>query len=660
VAFWDHQRAAPGDCEATRFRDRRNVGEAAHRMIGYVRANCRHAWRSLTETLDCLRISATARLPFELKSLPQWNTSHADALVASDSPTSLLLDGNPSAIEDAKAVHSGRFRVFGRILELHRNLPDWHTDYFSGNRFDLAPYPCYSLAPDQGQDFAATWELSHLQFVSALIAAQRRADDKRHAKLFFRVVDDWRRANPYLMGVNWCCGLDAAIRGLNIALGIAYFDHHDQAARKAAIQLLWRHIEFLQTRDLYTAKLTINNHQLVGAALHFALLHFFTGDRVERWKSAALDLLKIEILRQFREDGGNFEAAIQYHQFSLESIFVALAVALPKPMSQWNARARALLGEAAYERLLQAARFSADYHRAWGGAPQVGDSSDARVLFHSGYYSWTTADVSYLADWSARLFGEADPFSAQWTSMATVKSHAGVGMFRNETYALLGFAMPIAAAAGGHNHYDKTSILLSVRGEPVLVDSGTYCYTSDSKARRLHRRGRAHNVVLLDHEEQAASPGGGVFDTPQFTHIDLQKIECDPTEGDFAWRMSHDGYKRFADLGTTTREVRCGPSRIVIIDQIEGYGSHSIEVIFNVAPGLAVDIAGDHASIRRGTQVLCVLSPPAGCAISREAGTHSAAYMEKCEGTRLVFSLRAQLPCTLVSSIAPMAQSAAA
>lgn len=618
-------------------------------MIEYLRTNARHVNRTLREWCQCRAIEWFAERWRRNVEVPQFDERAIESLRRPDSILSGLLALDADAAKSADEVLGGRMRVLSRTLDFEDGLPEWHRDYINGGSYALRPYPLHDVVPGSESDIVAVWELSRLQFAPCLVQAYRSTKDQRYADSFYRILAHWDAANPYLMGVNWACGLDIAVRALQIALALVYLPAPSDARLQASRRLLWLHLLYLQQRDLYEPRATVNNHHLVALALHFAILHLFAGETAQQWRERARSHVRDEVLRQFRSDGGNIESAMQYHQFSLEAALLVVGWVADCGGATGSVATRTGLGEDVLERLHSASRFSADCCRVWGSSPRVGDSSDARVLIHRDYMTWHPADAGYLADWTAAVFGEADPFADASTTATMVYRPSGVGLHQSDSYNIIVLAMPVMDRAGGHNHYDKGSVLLRVAGRNVLVDSGTYCYTSNPQMRAVFRCGRAHNVLLVDGLEQAVGPGGGIFDTPRFGRVSLGTEQIEGCGA--AFFVQHDGYAGRNGIGMLGRKISCLPREIVIEDRVEGQGLHRLEIVFNLAPGLSAIMQAGSARIDLGDGWSCLVHAPPGFVVTSEAGCFSGAYMNSTVTARLIFTGNVEPPRAVVSRI---------
>ena len=626
-----------------------DVGTIAHLLA----VNGRYYGARVLDKIKASAIRRFAASRYASLHVPAWNATCVSALRSDRGPLARLLALNRSAVADADRILAGEYRLFGNVIHSRGGFPDWHLDYLSGHRFPVRPYPVYTIDVDRGSDIICPWELSRFQFVPSLVSAFQATRDQRYRDAFFATVADWQARNPYLFGVNWMSGLDIAIRALNIATGMVFLDDRDDKRSGPVRHLLWAHIVYLQERDLYERKRVINNHQLIAAAIHLSLLRLFTGPTVEAWRAAVGKIVASETARQFHLDGGNFESAFGYHQFVLE----ALSIAALFEQSDETGSLAVLSHDAGDEmraRLRRAFSFVSSYTSAWRAMPQIGDSSDGRVLFHRDYFDWRPTDPAYLTDLSAVLFPADDPFAVDRARSAQLFPESGVGTFLNHRYGMVLTALPVCSPAGGHNHFDQTSILLRVDRHHVLVDSGTYCYTSDVASRTRFRSGRSHNVVLVAGVEPGHIARQGIFAVPEFggNGIHLNGVNDNAPE----FSAYHNGYTRIGKCGTITRRVLCLEDRIEIQDRVDGTGDATIELVFNFHPEIDTWVETDELTLTTNGRQLARMRLSPGWLLSRETGAYSASYRDRCDCPRVVFSRSASLPIEFATSIRITAQ----
>lgn len=609
-------------------------------FMGYIRHNWQHYSRRAREALDVWIIRHYSQANYQRMTVPSQSREKIDALRASYSLLSNVMALNDTAVGDADRIIGGHYRIFGREIQADGGKPDWHRDYFSGHRYSLQPYLRYVINENTGADIIVPWELSRFLFVPTLVSAYRTTGDQKYARHFYDLIDNWVEQNPYLFGINWMCGLDIAIRAFNIALGFVYFDGVDPARQGGTARLLWAHLRYLQERDLYEPKQTVNNHQLVAALLHYGLLHLFDSEQAAQWRQDAQAIVVRELALQFNDDGGNYESALLYHQFVLEALYATIALVGDDAGPA---------GEVLQKTALEATRFSAAYIRSWQGVPQIGDSSDGRIVVHQGYFSSNPTEAKYLEDWSKLIFQKASPFlESQELPEVRIFKESGLATFRNQRYGAVFSAMPVNVRAAGHNHLDKTSFVLRIGNTPVLVDAGTFCYTSDTATRQMFRSGRAHNVVLIDNEDQASYDGPGAFSAPLFGDMGISLEQSDATTEVRLW---HDGYRRMSGLGRLDRSIRCSPDSMLVSDRITGEGRALVEVIFNIHPDLTLSVEGNIVQVLSNNGIICSITVLAGWEVAIEQGGYSESYGARLSNSRVVISSRCTLPIEMPTLI---------
>jgi hypothetical protein len=204
---------------------------------------------------------------------------------------------------------------------------------------------------------------------------------------------------------------------------------------------------------------------------------------------------------------------------------------------------------------------------------------------------------------------------------------------------------------GGHAHNDLGAYELSADGVVLVVDSGTYLYTADIVARNADRSARAHNVLVVDGLDPHPVPAGTPFQMPA-----LARFRVEDWEDGRRLVAGHDGFARQGAGGWYRREIVLdhGSGAVDVVDTVEGTGSeHQLESLVHLAPGTAVEPAGDGAvtALKDGRRVSIRFNGADSVEIDR--GWVSAAFGTREEAPVLRASVRARLPARLAYRIEP-------
>jgi hypothetical protein len=520
----------------------------------------------------------------------------------------------------------------------------WQRDaFFSQRPFAPRPYPLLQTEASSGRDASAAWELSRLQFVPTLVAADR-AGHPGCLEGYRALVDSWIAANPRDIGVNWMDGMDVALRGIDLALGLLHFGPRLGQSRDLHARVLWAHVLYVLENDIRRGRRPRNNHFLTSLAGLFAMASAFRGEEPERVRRLAAERLTGEILYQFRRDGGTFEGSTHYHQVSLEGALTAWLFLAARPQDRrtdfpFVARPEAI------ERLRRALDFVADALGAFGTSPQFGDSTCTRILFYRDYFAWRPLDQAYLLEMGAEALpgGYAPPADAG----CRLYADTGCAYHRNARYGVCCAAMPCGTVADdgqGHHHCDKGSVVLQIGGAPLFVDAGTYCYASDPASRLAFKSAAAHNVPVLDGLEPLDVRAEHLFGSLTPLRATIRSFA---DAGHQAFEMSHDGYGRFPGLGRVSRTVRCLPDRIAIVEEIDGSADHRVDIRWHLHPEASASEAAGGFAVRTAAGGRAVLSVPAPLHGRLEPSDYSEAYGEKRPSLAVRFTGTIRLPATL-------------
>ncbi len=132
-----------------------------------------------------------------------------------------------------------------------------------------------------------------------------------------------------------------------------------------------------------------------------------------------------------------------------------------------------------------------------------------------------------------------------------------------------------------HGHADALSVTLSVNGNLLLADPGTYRYNGVSEFRRYFKGTRAHNTVNIDKEDQAVQETEVIWRCP-YTACLSGATRLD--EG-LVLEGSHNGYGRLRDPVKHIRKIFFSEGDLFLIrDSFDGNGLHDFELNYHLHP----------------------------------------------------------------------------
>ncbi len=485
----------------------------------------------------------------------------------------------------AEQIRKHRFPILGLTVETGPEI-HWRRDYVSGvestpDYFRLVPY----LDAARAGDHKVIWELNRHQHLVILAQAFLFTGDRANLDEIQGQLTSWFESNPYHRGINWASALEVAFRALSWIWVLHLVGPELPAEfRTRWLRELYRHGVHLENNlSFYFSP----NTHLLGEALALHALGLFFGGRRKagRWEQLGGQVMRQEMDRQVRADGGHFEQSTYYHVYALDMFLLHAILAKPdRPYMEKLERMATYL-----DAVLGSAR----------ALPFIGDDDGGR-LFHPygqrdrfGRASMATA--SFVLDrhnwqWDVEDLHEQ---AAWWLGAAATQNNAGAGKRESRIFSDTGMAVmaagdtqaivdagPFGPGGAGHSHADTLSIVVRNGDEEILIDPGTYTYVGDPKWRDWFRGTAAHNTVRIDGQDQATvsgpfrwanRPDAAILSWKTNAERDLLEAEC--RYGGFVHRRRVEFQK---------------PDVIVIVDEIEGPpGDHDVEEFWHLGSSQA-------------------------------------------------------------------------
>jgi uncharacterized heparinase superfamily protein len=201
-----------------------------------------------------------------------------------------------------------------------------------------------------------------------------------------------------------------------------------------------------------------------------------------------------------------------------------------------------------------------------------------------------------------------------------------------------------------HAHADALSFSLSAGGQPFLIDPGTFVYHTEPEWRRYFRGTSAHNTVVIDGEDQSTQAGPFLWSDRARTTTQSWTI----TDSGARLVASHDGYARRGVIHQ--RHLELQENKLIIVDQLQGSGTHQITLCFHTAPECQVAKDSDSAlTVSRG-HISLRLRLPEKLQVelvrgAKTAGWYSPRFGVKEETVSILVHGRGSIPASLKTTV---------
>ena len=507
-------------------------------------------------------------------------------------------------IEKAENLVESRFDLLGyQNLDFGKTV-NWHFEPVSQTHSPLKHWKQFDeLATDETGDKKIIWELNRHQHFFTLGVAYWLTGDERFAETFVRHLESWMEQNPPGTGVNWVSSLEVSFRSISWIWAFNFFKDSKSFTSgvfQKAVKFLYVHGKHIEK---YLSTYYSPNTHLTGEALGLyylgTQLPFFK--QAKHWRELGEEILFAELDRQILPDGVYFEQSTWYQRYTADfyTQFLVLKTLSGEEIS------RDLQAKLA-EKLQCALDFLMYITRPDGTTPIIGDDDGGRclphgnvrnndfraclatgaVLFERGDYKFVTGSLAEEMLWLLGAEGVSgfDALRAHTPGSTSYEFKDGGyfvmrdGWAKTDNYLLIDGGS-FGAMNGGHAHADALAIDLTVGGESLLVDAGTYTYHESKELRDFFRSTVAHNTLMID--EKSQSEPGAKFNWK--TQADTQvKSWISQDRFDF-FEGSHDGYERFSDAPAThTRSLLFLKNDYWIMrDYVKTFGEHDYGLNFH-------------------------------------------------------------------------------
>lgn len=519
--------------------------------------------------------------------------------------------------EAARLIARGRDAAAGRITVFDRDVdlgvePNWHRDPRSGREWPAGTF--YGAIDIRGGGAKGIWEAARHQHLVP-VAQAIWLGETALAEPLTRTLASWFAQQRWRRGVHWCSGLELGVRLTSWTWIAALAGDRINAT-------VWRDwtrevVRYGSHLSHHLSRFSSANNHLIGEATGLVLAARFAPEwhEASAWEALGRRVLVEEIERQILADGTPAEQAFHYAGFVLDFYFLLIRL-VPDLLDAGAVR----------DRLGAACAFVSQVANATLTLPVVGDDDGGTAFVVADEGTTWAARLAVTAAYTGRgdlkARGGALPPAAWWLlsdrdldRYQSIHGQAAAPVshqFTEGGYAVLragGHAEPMAVVDCGplgylsiaaHGHADSLSVCLSVNGEWVLVDPGTFVYHEQPEWRAHFRGTRAHNTLAVAGEDQSVQTGHTMWGR----RAQSSWIPVAPTPR-IAWTEGeHDGYTRLDTPSVHRRLVGLADAGYVLVVDWLTAEARGCLWHYQCAIGTVATASGDVKTVSPGGTVL--------------------------------------------------------
>jgi hypothetical protein len=211
--------------------------------------------------------------------------------------------------------------------------------------------------------------------------------------------------------------------------------------------------------------------------------------------------------------------------------------------------------------------------------------SDRRVEAVLGLAGLPPEEVREIRESGLRKLG------ASWYTVARSSDPLG------ETFLVFDHAPLGFGSIAAHGHADALSVWVSVAGQPLLIEAGTYLYHAQPEWRQRLRATRVHNTLAVEGLDSSVPSGPFNWRRDLRANCEIVRVRSDRL---YLIEAQHDGFESRLGTRHVRRVERIDEGIFRIEDCLTGASLHNVEATFVVAPGVEVSRRGSVWVLTRG------------------------------------------------------------
>jgi len=415
------------------------------------------------------------------------------------------------------------------------------------------------------QSISKLWRYN-LHYFDYLVQEKTTDED---IKLQFDCIENWLNNNKFGKGTGW----EPYPTSIRIINWIKWHCKTNGLSDKAKLSL-WNQVEWLANRPEYHL---LGNHLFINAkALLFACVIFGQDENSNIYRKG-LKILNEELREQFLEDGAHFELSPMYHALAMEDLLdlFQLKSSLPSSFPSQEIQEKFLLGM----------NWLSNMNYGNGELSHFNDCANG-----------IAPRIEELEDLGKKL-------GLNWSLNSDIKfnyfKESGFVVFKDDNIHLIADVGNIGPDyLPGHAHADSLSFELALKGQRIIVNSGTGEYGL-SEERLRQRSTSSHSTIELD--DKSSSEVWSGFRVARRARVTAVEIIDKDSKLEFA--AVHDGYIRNASKPLHKRKWKVNDRSLEIVDEVSG-SQNSVKLRYYLHPDILIEMLEDGVLLSTSTDKL--------------------------------------------------------
>jgi hypothetical protein len=500
-------------------------------------------------------------------------------------------------IESAAKILANKYNLLNSgEVELGETI-NWHYDYHASHKWhEVLVWRDNFFSFPKGADIKYPWELARFHQGLTLGKAYLLTGNNIYFDKFIWLFNDFRKNNPFCIGVNWVSSDEVAIRLINVFFAFAIFINSEKADEQllnSFQDFILEHAIYIEN-NLYYSK--TRGHEYLSGLLALAVTGLLFKNHPYGIKNLEFSYsgFEQEIRKQIHKDGVSFEQSVPFHSFSLEHFYIAKIVL---------EKAGVVFTGEFNNRLHNMFLAQNGYLREDNSVPQIGDSISSRLVKFNTEpngidYSYPLAPGKMIfrdpvlkareKGTSELLFLFGPEAIIDYTKIGCEPDiyrslsfpEGGHYILRSKDIHLFieaGETGKQGEGAPGHN--DIFTFELFYKNKGFIIDPGSFSYYQDPELRNFLRSVRAHNTYYVD-DLQLAEFDGLFKIKEDITKPKVIQWTSDNIEDILS--IQHFAYTRLPDPVICKRTFHFIKEKKVICIKDELLGGMNHEVTFNL------------------------------------------------------------------------------